>query len=139
MHLKKLKTFAAFLLFFAFTFFTTQAQTIYTCSYTQACSWNSVTEKYDNCIGGTANTRFEIDKNEKSITQTIQDIKSTFPILSKQRKNKVTSVYMVKQPNGENYYYIIDSKTKEVRILVKKDGIASLTIYSQSDSSYNSD
>lgn len=110
-----------------------QAQTNFNCMYTQYCSWDDGMQQYTNCIGGLENSSFEINKAETSITQIIKNVKTSYPVQSKERKKKGVTIYLVKNDAGDKYYYIVNSRIKEVRILDKKQGKATLTIYSQND------
>ena len=110
-----------------------QAQTSYSCTYKQICSWNALIEQYDNCIGGAENASFEVNKAESILIQTIQNSTTSFPIKSKERKKKNRSIYLIMNAAGDKFYYICDSRNNEVRILSKQDGKASLVIYSQGD------
>ena len=131
----KVLTFRIIFLFSLLIFLSSSSfgQSSYTCLYLQNCNYNTIVERYDNCIGAPLQSKFEIDKAEKIITLILPEEKISYAVLSKQRKNRATVVYRVSQENGENIFVIVNSKEKEIRILMKKNGNASLKIYSQNE------
>ena len=78
--------------------------------------------------------RFEINKGESLILQTIQNVKSEYRVKTKERdKRNGVTIYFVMNEAGDKYYYIFDRKNNEVRILSKNNGKSTLVIYSQTN------
>lgn len=105
------------------SFNTIHAQVSFSCTYREYCYWNVVTEKFDNCKGYEENSLFVMNKSETMFTHTIEEMKSTYYINSKEydKKNDVYT-YDVTSDVGNKYYYIFDPKNKEVRAVFKRDG-----------------
>ena len=100
-----------------------KAQTSFSCTYRQYCYWNETTEKYGNCEGYEESSLFVMNKAETMFTHTIETLKSTYYVESKEydEKNDVYT-YFVTSDVGNKYYYIFDPKNKEVRAVIKKEG-----------------
>ena len=106
------------------------AQTTFSCTYRQYCYWNKTTEKYDNCEGYEENSLFVMNKAETMFTHTIETIKSTYYIESKEYDNEYdVYTYFVTSDVGNKYFYIFDPKNKEVRVVYKMDGNAVLLTF----------
>jgi len=100
-----------------------KAQTSFSCTYRQYCYGNVTTEKYGDCEGYEESSLFVMNKAETMFTHTIETIKSTYYVDSKEydEKNDVFT-YLVTSDVGNKYYYIFDIKNKEVRAVFKRDG-----------------
>jgi hypothetical protein len=100
-----------------------KAQTSFSCTYRQYCYYNETTEKYGNCEGYEESSLFVMNKAETMFTHTIETLKSTYYVESKEydEKNDVYT-YLVTSDVGNKYYYIFDPKNKEVRAVFKKEG-----------------
>ena len=107
-----------------------KAQTSFSCTYRQYCYWNETTEKYGNCEGYEESSLFVMNKAETMFTHTIETLKSTYYVESKEydEKNDVYT-YFVTSDVGNKYYYILDPKNKEVRAVFKKEGKAILLTF----------
>lgn len=99
------------------------AQVSFSCTYREFCYWNAVTEKFGNCKGYEENSLFVMNKNESMFSHTIEEMKSTYYVNSKEfdKKNEVYT-YDVTSDVGNKYYFIFDPKNKEVRAVFEHDG-----------------
>jgi len=100
-----------------------KAQTSFSCIYRQYCYWNEKTEKYGNCEGYEESSLFVMNKAETMFTHTIETLKSTYYVESKEY-DEINDVYtyFVTSDVGNKYYYIFDPKNKEVRAVFTKEG-----------------
>jgi hypothetical protein len=107
-----------------------KAQTSFSCTYRQYCYWNETTEKFSNCEGYEESSLFVMNKAETMFTHTIETLKSTYYVESKEydEKNDVYT-YFVTSDVGNKYYYIFDPKNKEVRAVFEKEGKSILIIF----------
>lgn len=112
-----------FLLFCLLGFTGIKAQVSFSCTHRQYCYWNETTKKYEDCEGYDESSLFVMNKAETMFTHTIESIKSTYYVGSKEydEKNDVYT-YNVTSDVGNKYYYIFDPKHKEVRAVYTKDG-----------------
>jgi hypothetical protein len=71
-----------------------------------------------------------MNKAETMFTHTIETLKSTYYVESKEydEKNDVYT-YFVTSDVGNKYYYIFDPKNKEVRAVFEKEGKSILIIF----------
>ena len=114
-----------FVIFFTILFIglnNLQAQVSFSCTYRQYCYWNENSEKYEDCEGYEESSLFVMNKAETMFTHTIETLKSTYYIDSKEydKKNDVYT-YNVTSDVGNKYYYIFDPKNKEVRAVFTKE------------------
>jgi|688.fasta_scaffold1369297_1 hypothetical protein len=107
-----------------------KAQTSFSCTYRQYCTWNKVTEKFGNCEGYEESSLFVINKGETMFTHTIETMKSTYYVTSSEYdKEKDVWSYDVTSDVGNKYLYILDPKNKEIRALYVKDGESMLIVF----------
>lgn len=106
------------------------AQVSFSCTYRQYCYWSEITEKFDNCDGYEESSLFVMNKAETFFTHTIETLKSTYYIDSREydEENDVYT-YNVTSDVGNKYYFIFDPKNKEVRGLFEREGKAVLLIF----------
>ena len=103
----------------ALSFVTANAQTgtfNFSTSYKQECYWNSTLEKYDNCSGSTQVSLFTLNPDQTMFHHTTSTISSDYYVISKECDDNVC-VYDVKSDVGNNYYFIIDLKNNQIRIV----------------------
>jgi hypothetical protein len=100
-----------------------KAQTSFSCTYREYCYWNESTKKYGDCEGYEESSLFVMNKAETMFTHTIETLKSTYYVESKEydEKNDVFT-YFVTSDVGNKYYYIFDLKNKEVRAVFESEG-----------------
>ena len=117
-----MKQFFIFVTIFFIGFNSLKAQISFSCTYRQYCNWNENSEKYEDCEGYDESSLFVMNKAETMFTHTIETLKSTYYIDSKEydKKNDVYT-YNVTSDVGNKYYYIFDPKNKEVRAVFKKE------------------
>lgn len=99
------------------------AQTSFSCTAREYCYWNEKTEKYENCEGYEESSLFVMNEAETMFTHTIEKMKSTYYVDSKEydTKNDVYT-YNVTSDVGNKYFYIYDVKNKEVRAVFNSEG-----------------
>ena len=107
-----------------------KAQVSFSCTYREYCYWNETTKKFVDCEGYEESSLFVMNKAETFFTHTIETIKSTYYVESKEydEKNDVYT-YNVTSDVGNKYYYIFDPKNKEVRAVFQRDGKTVLTTF----------
>ena len=107
-----------------------KAQSSFSCTYRQYCDWDEATQKFANCKGYEENSLFVMNKAETMFTHTIEEMKSTYYVNSKEydSKNDVYT-YNVTSDVGNKYYYIFDPKNKEVRAVFTRDGKTTLLTF----------
>ena len=105
------------------------AQLSFSCTYREYCSWNEYTEKFGNCEGYEESSLFVMNDGETMFTHTIETMKSTYYVTSKEydAKNDVYT-YFATSDVGNKYYYIFDPKNKEVRALYTDDNGKSMLL-----------
>jgi hypothetical protein len=115
-------------LFFVFAFIalgltSAKAQTSFSCTYRSYCYWNETSGKYENCQGYDESSLFVMNDAETMFTHTIETMKSTYYVDSKEydSKNDVYTYYATSDV-GNKYFYIFDPKSKEVRAVFTNDG-----------------
>lgn len=100
------------------------AQISFSCKYREYCSWNEYSEKFGDCYGYDESSLFVMNDDETMFTHTIETMKSTYYITSKDydTENEVYT-YNVTSDVGNKYYYIFDPKHKEIRaVFTDEDG-----------------
>lgn len=103
------------------------AQISFSCTYRQYCEWNDSAEKFDNCEGYAESSLFVMNEDETMFTHTIETMKSTYYISSKEYKaDTEVWTYDVISDVGNSYIYIFDPKNKEIRVLFIYEGKAML-------------
>lgn len=117
-----MKQFVIFFTIFIIGLNKLEAQVSFSCTYRQYCYWNGNSEKYEDCEGYEESSLFVMNKAETMFTHTIETLKSTYYIDSKEydKKNDVYT-YNVTSDVGNKYYYIFDPKNKEVRAVFTKE------------------
>ncbi len=100
-----------------------KAQTSFSCMHREYCYWNEKTEKYENCEGYDESSLFVMNDAETMFTHTIETMKSTYYVDSKEydSKNDVYT-YNVTSDVGNKYFYIYDVKNKEIRAVFSSEG-----------------
>ena len=107
-----------------------KAQISFSCTYRQYCEWNEYTEKFGNCQGYEESSLFVMNENETMFTHTIETMKSTYYVNSKEYdKEKDVWSYNVTSDVGNNYLYVFDPKNKEIRALYIKDGKTMMIVF----------
>lgn len=99
-----------------------RAQTSYSCHYREYCDWNDVDDKFENCEGYDEASLFVMNKDETMFSHTIETMKSTYYVQKKEydAENDVYT-YDVVSDVGNKYFYIFDTKNKEIRAVFTKD------------------
>lgn len=114
------------LLFVIFAFigiFNLKAQTSFSCTYREYCSWNQRTETFENCSGYEESSLFVMNKDETMFTHTTESTKSTYYVSSKDYDEaKEIWTYDVTSDVGNKYTFVFDPRNKEIRALYYKDG-----------------
>ena len=109
-----------FLLFLVVSGYTTaHAQAMFfSTSYKQECWWNEGTQKYDNCTGSDESSLFKLNSEQTMFHHTTEKISSDYYV-TKHEYDKVNDVYTydVKSDVGNTYFFIIDTKNKQIRIV----------------------
>jgi hypothetical protein len=107
------------------------AQISFSCTYRQYCTWNEYTEEFEDCEGYEESSLFVMNANETMFTHTIETMKSTYYVDSKEydKKNDVWS-YNVTSDVGNKYIYIFDPKNKEIRALYITDDKTMMIVFS---------
>ena len=99
------------------------AQTSFSCTYREYCYWNETTKKYENCEGYEESSLFVMNKAETMFTHTIESLKSTYYVESKEYDEEYdVYTYFVTSDVGNKYYYIFDPKNKEVKAVFINEG-----------------
>jgi hypothetical protein len=107
-----------------------KAQTSFSCTYRQYCTWNDVTEKFENCEGYEESSLFVMNKGETMFTHTIESMKSTYYVNSSEYdKDKDVWSYSVTSDVGNKYLYVFDPKNKQIRAVYIKDGVTKLIVF----------
>ena len=112
-----------------------KAQTSFSCTYREYCTWNKRTETFDKCRGYEESSLFVMNKDETMFTHTIESMKSTYYVTSREydAKKEVWS-YTVTSDVGNKYLYVFDPKNREIRALFYDDGGTNINcIYSKSN------
>jgi len=95
-----------------------QKSTYYSTSYKQECWWNTATEKYDNCTGSEESSLFKLNAEQTMFHHTTEKISSDYYV-SKHEYDATNDVYTydAKSDAGNSYFFIIDLKNNQVRIV----------------------
>jgi len=95
------------------------SQTMYfSTSYKQECWWNESSGKYENCTGNDESSLFKLNSEQTMFHHTTEKISSDYYV-SKHEYDKDNDVYTydVKSDAGNTYFFIIDLKKNQVRIV----------------------
>lgn len=109
--------------FSLFVFKNIQSQTSFSCIYREYCRWNDYSKEYEKCEGYEESSLFVVNKSETMFTHTIESIKSTYYVDSREydSKNDVFT-YDVTSDVGNKYFFVFDPKNKEIRALYIRNG-----------------
>ncbi len=87
-------------------------------NYKQECWWNSTTQKYDNCTGSDESSLFKLNADKTMFHHTTASISSDYYVTKHEYDNtNDVNTYDVKSDVGNTYYFIIDVKNNQVRIV----------------------
>lgn len=107
-----------------------KAQTSFSCTYRQYCTWNEITERFGNCEGYEESSLFVMNANETMITHTTEAMKSTYYVDSREYDKELDVwTYVVTSDVGDKYMYVFDPKKKEIRALYIDDGQAMMIVF----------
>lgn len=117
--------------FVIFGIITLKAQHLsFSCIHREYCTWSEITKTFDNCEGYDENSLFVVNKAETMFTHTIESMKSTYYVTSRERdKEKDIWCYYVISDVGNKYFFIIDPKNKQIKAVSVKDVGSILTTY----------
>jgi hypothetical protein len=105
-------------------------QISFSCNYRQYCVWNEYNKKFENCTGHEESSLFVMNKTETMFTHTIETMKSTYYVNSKEHdEEKDVWTYQVSSDIGNQYQYVFDPKNKQIRALYVVDGKAKLVVF----------
>jgi hypothetical protein len=108
-----------------------RGQISFSCDYRQYCDWNDDNKKFENCRGYEESSLFVLNKAETMFTHTIETMKSTYYVDSKEYdEQKEVWTYSVTSDVGNKYYYVFDPKNKQVRALYTVEGNSKLIVFS---------
>ena len=95
-----------------------QKATFYSTNYKQECWWNADTKKYDKCTGGSESSLFKLNGEQTMFHHTTEKISSDYYVTKREydKENDVTT-YDVKSDVGNTYFFIVDTKDNQLRIL----------------------
>ena len=106
-------------------------QHYFSCEYTNICTWNSKTKKFDICEGTEESSLFKINKEETVITLNCESGKYSYFINSSENKDENKSImYATTCNNGKEYIINVDLTNDEIHILqVKTEYITPMKAY----------
>jgi hypothetical protein len=105
-------------------------QISFSCNYRQYCDWSDYNKKFENCTGFEESSLFVMNKTETMFTHTIETMKSTYYVNSKEHdEEKDVWSYQVTSDVGNQYQYVFDPKNNQIRALYVKDGQAKLVVF----------
>jgi hypothetical protein len=120
-----------FVLLFITVINTTEARsqaTYFSTNYTQECYWNTGTEKFDKCTGSDQSTMFKLNSEKTMFHHTTETISSDYFVTKKEYdKDNDVYTYDVKSDAGNTYFFIIDIKNSQIRIVGSNKSSNSLT------------
>jgi hypothetical protein len=110
------------LVIFVFFSLNINAQVSFSCKYQEICNWNLETEEFENCEGHEENSIFKMNSDESSFTHTDEQMQSIYYVTSKEydSENDVKT-YIVTSDAGNEYYFIFDTKNKEIRVVFNQE------------------
>lgn len=87
-------------------------------NYKSECWWNESTGKYDKCTGNEESSLFKLNAEQTMFHHTTEKISSDY-FVTKHEYDKENDVYTydVKSDVGNSYYFIVDVKNNQVRIV----------------------
>ncbi|MFA0960252.1 hypothetical protein AB9P05_00440 [Roseivirga sp. BDSF3-8] len=93
------------------------------CYYREYCNWNNYTKKFEDCDGYEEASLFKLNDNETMLTHVIEDRETTYYISSSKRDVQYDVwTFNATSDTGNDYYFVLDPKNKQVRIVFKSDG-----------------
>lgn len=99
-------------------FLNSKSQISFSCTYRSYCQWNDNTRTFENCSGYSESSLFTFNKSETMFTHTISSMTSTYYITKKYYDKELDIfTYETVSDIGNEYYYVIDMKVKEIRVL----------------------
>ncbi len=106
------------------------AQTSFSCVYREYCVWSDYKKKFVDCEGYEESSLFVINDNETIFTHTIDEMKSSYYVTSREydAKEEIWS-YQVTSDVGNKYLYVIDPKNKQIRGFYLRDGKTMLVVF----------
>ena len=111
-------------LFLSLCFFlTSKSQVSISCYYQSYCQLNEYTKQYENCNGESASSLFSFNEKETMFTHTTETTTSTYYVEKREYfKDKDLFTYDVVSDVGNQYYFVVDMKNKEIRVLYDSGG-----------------
>jgi|GEM_PF-1141959 len=97
-------------------------------NYKQECWWNETEQKYDNCTGSEESSLFKLNSEGTMFHHTTEKLSSDYYV-SKHEHDTINDVYTydVKSDVGNSYYFVIDLKNNQFRIVGTTKGDNSQT------------
>lgn len=107
-----------------------EAQTMYFSTSTkQECWWNTSTEKFDKCSDEeTSSSLFKLNSDQTMFHHTTNSISSDYYVTKKEYdKDNDVYTYDVKSDVGNTYFFVIDIKNNQIRIVGNNKSSSSKT------------
>ncbi|MES2760744.1 MAG: hypothetical protein V4677_01005 [Bacteroidota bacterium] len=102
-----------------------KAQQLFNCYHVQEFVWNPNTNLYDTPIERADQSKFKIDKENKTLTQIFEDDNSTSTSIKSYSYDEVKSVStlaVISPSNGYTYTYRINSKSHIIEVSFSNSG-----------------
>jgi len=122
---------ALILLFFVSSIESSFSQVYFSCDYREECEWNNHDEIFENCEKWEDPSMFRLNADASMFTHTTEKMKSTYYVESNEYDEEYdVYTYDVVSDVGNKYYWIIDLKNNEIRLLpTDKDEIYLVRFY----------